>query len=184
MKRIYENKASLNETKKQSGNVVTSKKIDENYGKLFFPDIFDKETRPYFTGSMILSLDGRMGFEDDPSSRTLAKSNKEDPTQGLADLWMVNVLRTFADAIILGSATLHAEPEFTGHVYDPDLQQYRMKIPNRYRPVPWNVLITRTPEKLPWEHPVLIHEAIPVLMIIPTDAAEKNSFVCWKKFLL
>lgn len=182
MEKIFENHRSMNEIRKHSKNKHTPDKIDKNYGELIFPHISDKAMRPYFTGSMILSMDGRMGFQDDPSSRTLAKANKEDPTRGMADLWMVNVLRTFADAIILGGATLHAEPEFTGHVYDPELQQYRLEMPGQFNPIPWNILITRNPENLPWQHPVLDTSEIPVLMVIPSDKMENISLCAGKNF--
>ncbi len=182
MTKIYENRSVTRAVEKRSSIKKTSMKIDKNYGKLNFPDISNEESRPYFTGSIILSMDGRMGFENDPSSRTLARSNGFDPTEGLTDLWMVNVLRTFSDAIILGGATLHAEPDFTGHVYDPDLQQYRLGMPERFKPIPWNVLITRRPEKLPWDHPVLDTPEIPVLLVIPSDKAEEISLGAGKHF--
>ena len=182
MTKIHENRKILNGIKKVSGKMPTSAKVDTVYGKLPFPDITDKLSRPYFTGSMVLSMDGRMGFEVDPSSRTLARSNELDPTEGLADLWMVNVLRTFSDAIILGSSTLHAEPDFTGHVYDPDLQQYRLGRSDRFKPIPWNIVITRRPEKLPWDHPVLDTPEIPVLMVIPADKTEAISLCAGKHF--
>lgn len=182
MMKIYENSSVIQEIEKASSTMETPEKITKNYGDLFFPDIFSLKARPYFVGSVILTMDGRMGFENDPSSRTLAQSNELDPTKGLTDLWMVNVLRTYADAILLGSATLHAEPNFTGHVYDWDLQQYRLERSEQYKPIPWNILITRTPEKLPWKHPVLNTAKIPVLMVIPANKAETLSLCTSKEF--
>ncbi|SFH90283.1 Pyrimidine reductase, riboflavin biosynthesis [Tindallia magadiensis] len=177
MNKIYENQACFDNMDKHQRQQDICAKVDQHYGRLFFPDNMRNRGRPYFTGSLIVSMDGRMGFMDDPSSRTLAKANKEDPTGGMADLWMVNVLRTYADAVLLGTNTLHAESEFTGHVYDPELQKYRLERSERFAPVPWNVIISRNPEKLPWNHPVLNTSEIPVLMIIPRNKT-KNMAWC------
>ncbi|SDY77999.1 hypothetical protein [Tindallia californiensis] len=182
MNKVYENHKCFEDMDKHQKQQNLCSKINQHYGRLFFPDHISERGRPYFTGSLILSMDGRMGFMNDPSSRTLAKANIEDPTEGMADLWMVNVLRTYADAVLLGTTTLHAEPEFTGHVYDPELQQYRLERSERFAPVPWNIIITREPEKLPWNHPVLNTPEIPVLMIIPGDKTKNMEWCAENNF--
>ena len=160
---LYENETILEQLKSEFAAV--SDKVRNVYGPIMFPE--PPHGRPYLTGCLALSMDGRTGYETDTSSRTLIQSNRLDKTDGLTDLWMVNLVRSYADAILLGSTTLNEEPDFTGHIYDPDLQAFRMSHPDRFRQVPWNVLITRRPADLPWEHPVLTTPEIPVLLIVP-----------------
>lgn len=167
MERIYENRQLLDRFLQEASFAAVPDKVKEVYGPLIFPSPGDE--RPYTTGCLVLSMDGRLGFEGSPSSRTLTSSNALDPAGGLTDLWTLNLVRTYADAILFGSATLRDEEEFTGHVYDPELQAFRNHHPERFVSTPWNVMITRNPEGLPWAHPMLTTPHIPVLLVIPKD---------------
>lgn len=167
MNRVYENSQLMKELVCRSRFQETPEKVKEVYGPLVFPAPGDD--RPYITGCLVLSMDGRLGYEGSPSSRTLTSSNVLDLSGGLTDLWTLNLVRTYADAILFGSTTLQDEGEFTGHVYDPDLQAFRNSHRERFAPTPWNVIVTRTPEGLPWQHPMLTTPHIPVLLVIPED---------------
>ena len=167
---IYQNKTILDRVKAASVFSEVPKKVRQLYGPLIFPSA--REDRPYLTGCLVTSMDGRLGYDSNPGSRRLTSSNELDPSQGLTDLWILNLVRTWADGILLGSATLRDEKEFTGHIYDPDLQSFREEHPQRFARTPWNILITRHPENLPWDHPVLSTPRIPVLMVIPENQQE------------
>ena len=167
MNRVYENRQLLKEIENEAVFRETPEKVKEVYGPLVFPAPGDE--RPYITGCLVLSMDGRVGYEGNPSSRTLTNSNALDTSAGLTDLWTLNLVRTYADAILFGSTTLQDEGDFTGHVYDPALQAFRNMHRERFSPTPWNVIITRTPEALPWDHPMLTTPYIPVLLVIPED---------------
>lgn len=167
MNRVYENSQLLNVFVEKAAFQETPQKVKEVYGPLVFPAPGDE--RPYITGCLVLSMDGRLGYEGSPSSRTLTNSNVLDSSAGLTDLWTLNLVRTYADAILFGSTTLQDEGEFTGHVYDPDLQSFRNSHRERFAPTPWNVIITRKPGELPWDHPMLSTPHIPVLLVIPED---------------
>jgi len=146
-------------------------KVEQVYGPLHFPAPLPN--RPYLTGCLVLSLDGRLGFENEPSSRTLTSANQLDLSQGKTDLWMVNLVRTWADAVLLGTGTLQEESEFTGHVYDPELQAFREAHNHRFCQIPWNVMITRRPGELPWQHPVLSTPQIPVMLVVPASRRQE-----------
>lgn len=167
MNRIYENNQLMKEMANNAAFHETPEKVMELYGPLVFP--LPADERPYITGCLVLSMDGRLGYEGSPSSRTLTNSNVLDTSRGLTDLWMLNLVRTYADAILFGSTTLQHEGEFTGHIYDPELQAFRMRHLERFAPTPWNVIITRKPGALPWKHPMLTTPHIPVLLVIPED---------------
>ncbi|MDW7670228.1 MAG: hypothetical protein SCK57_05155 [Bacillota bacterium] len=170
IKCVFRNQPLLQKLHEQADFSEVPGKVARLYGPLFFPEA--PPERPYLTGCLVLSMDGRLGFGAHPGSRTLTSSNHLDASNGLTDLWMLNLVRTWSDAILFGSATLRDEAEFTGHVYDPDLQAFREAHPGRFVRTPWNVLITRQPETLPWEHPVLSTPQIPVLLVIPENRQE------------
>lgn len=167
IKRVYENSRLMKAMADKAVFHETPEKVIQLYGPLVFP--MPDEDRPYITGCLVLSMDGRLGYEGSPSSRTLTGSNVLDTSGGLTDLWMLNLVRTYADAILFGSTTLQDEGEFTGHIYDPELQAFRMRHPERFATTPWNVIITRKPGELPWQHPMLTTPHIPVLLVIPED---------------
>ncbi len=167
MNRIFENHYLMKEFVDKAAFQEIPDKVKEVYGPLVFPAPGGE--RPYITGCLVLSMDGRLGFEGSPSSRTLTSSNELDSSAGLTDLWTLNLVRTYADAILFGSTTLQDEGEFTGHVYDPELQLFRNSHRERFAPTPWNVIITRKPEALPWDHPILTTPHIPVLLVIPEN---------------
>lgn len=164
---IYANSQLMEEIVTRAAFRETPDKVLELFGPMVFPA--PGQARPYITGCLVLSMDGRLGFEGSPSSRTLTSSNALDTSRGLTDLWMLNLVRTYADAILFGSATLQDEGEFTGHIYDPELQAFRLRHRERFAPTPWNVIITRKPGALPWQHPMLTTLHIPVLLVIPEN---------------
>lgn len=170
MECVFQNQPLLEKLRREAGFTQVPAKVAHLYGPLVFPEA--PPHRPYLTGCLVLSMDGRLGFSENPGSRTLTAANCLDPSKGLTDLWMLNLVRTWSDAILFGSATLRDETEFSGHVYDPELQAFREAYPGRFARIPWNVLITRQPEKLPWEHPVLSTPQIPVLLVIPENKQE------------
>ncbi|SMP65068.1 RibD family protein [Anoxynatronum buryatiense] len=168
---LYRNENLLRQMAENADFRQIPEKVERVYGPLLFPAA--PPDRPYLTGCLVLSLDGRLGFENEPSSRTLTSANKLDHSQGKTDLWMVNLVRTWADAVLLGTGTLKEEPEFTGHVYDPDLQAFREAHDSRFCRNPWNVMITRRPGDLPWQHPVLSTPQIPVLLVVPGSCRQE-----------
>ena len=170
MQCVYRNKPLLEELRQRAAFTAVADKVTRVYGPLVFPE--QPEERPYLTGCLVMSMDGRLGFDKHPGSRMLIGANPLDPSGGMTDLWMVNLLRSYADAVLLGSGTLLDEPDFSGHIYDTSLQNFRKYHAHRYAPVPWNVVITRRPEQLPWHHPVLSTQEIPVLLVIPADMRE------------
>ena len=62
--------------------------------------------RPYTFSSIVLSSDGKMAYQDNPSGPLVAKNNFLDPDGSLGDFWVLNVLRSYADGIIVGANTL------------------------------------------------------------------------------
>lgn len=135
--------------------------IKEIYGVF---DIPTTKKLPYLYGSLIMTLDGKIGFEDQTKSNEISKGNYLDPDGGLADLWVLNLLRTYSDGIIFGSNTLEVETNITGHIYDEILEKIRTEELNKNNIMPWNIIISRN-GKMNLNHKIIREDDIPTIIL-------------------
>lgn len=157
LKNIYQSKDF--EYLKRHSN--TSTKINEVYGSFPFPDLPGERT--YTLGSFVQSMDGKIAFPESPDGTLVAKGNTKDPNGALADYWILNLLRTVSDAVLMGSKTIAREPKLTGHIFDPDLVNSRI---SEGKPVvPLHIVITGRGFDFPVNHKILKDPNIPVLII-------------------
>jgi riboflavin biosynthesis pyrimidine reductase len=120
---LYRDDAELRQARSGSTATAALSKVSAAYHDLFFPaPVAD---RPYTFASIVLSLDGKLAFPDDPQGPVVASANFLDPAGGRIDYWILNVLRAYADASIVGARTLAAEPEAEFACLDPDLVHER-----------------------------------------------------------
>ncbi len=92
---------------------------------------------------------------------------------------MLNLLRSVSDAVLMGSKTISREQELTGHIFDPDLVDSRVK--KGKPPVPLHIIVTGSGNNFPVKHKILTNPDIPVLIItskkgknVLTDTLESN----------
>lgn len=112
--------------------------------------------------SYVMSVDGKIAFEDNEVGPMIAKTNHLDKDGATADFWVLNLLRANCDGIIIGSGTMIKEPDYSGSAYDPDLLQAR--IDNGKSVAPWTVIVTTTGKNIPFGNPVFSQEEIPMLV--------------------
>jgi len=144
-----------------SNTFESCSKINEVYGGFSFPDMPDDRT--YTMGSFVQSIDGKIAFPESPDGTLVAKGNDKDPNGALADYWVLNMLRTVCDGVLMGGAMIGREPELTGRIYDPDLSEWR-KINGKTR-VPLHIIVTGTGSSIPPQHRILTEPDIPVLIV-------------------
>ncbi|MCK5673126.1 MAG: dihydrofolate reductase family protein, partial [Spirochaetales bacterium] len=143
------------------GKSFSYPKIEDVYGDFSFP-LMPKE-RTYTLGSFVPSLDGKIAFPESPDGTLVAKGNARDPNGALADYWILNLLRTVSDPVLMGSKTILREPELTGHIFDSDLVASRIK---EGKPaVPLHIIVTGSGNKFPVNHKILQDPDIPVLIV-------------------
>ncbi|WP_025640417.1 dihydrofolate reductase family protein [Schnuerera ultunensis] len=136
------------------------KKIEDVYGKLMFGDI--PEDRPITYASYVMSIDGKIAFEDSFVGPLIAKTNHLDPGGAKADFWVLNMLRGVADGIIIGSGTLIKEPDYTGSVFDEDISNSRIEAG---LPIaPWTVIVTASGTKIPFSNDVFVDGDVSILI--------------------
>jgi len=157
LKKIYES----NSPEILTGISYTNTKIKEVYGEFSFPEL--PGDRAYTLGSFVQSIDGKIAFPESPDGTLVAKGNVKDPNGALADYWVLNLLRTVSDAVLMGSKTISREPQLTGHIFDSDLVDSRIK---KGKPaVPLHIIVTGSGIKFPVKHKILEDPHIPVLIV-------------------
>ncbi len=135
-------------------------KVNRVYGDLKFTP--KPEGRPLTYASYVMSIDGKIAFEDDEVGPLIAKNNYLDPDGAFADFWVLNMLRAYCDGIIIGSGTMIKEPEYSGSAYDPDLLAARKAAGKPA--APWTVIVTRSGRDIPYGNQVFSCREIPFLV--------------------
>lgn len=135
-------------------------KIQDVYGELFFGEILPN--RPFTYASYVMSVDGKIAFEDNEVGPLIAKANYLDQDGALADFWILNLLRANCDGIIIGSGTLIKETGYSGSAYDPDLLNARIDAGKPF--VPWTVVVTSTGKNIPYSNEVFQSNDIPLII--------------------
>ncbi|MGM0501910.1 MAG: RibD family protein [Bacillota bacterium] len=157
-------------------------KLNKIYGQLkLLPCLTN---RPLLLGCFVSSIDGTIAFKDNPQSGQIARSQKHDRAGGEADLWILNLLRTIADGIILGPKTLRAEKNLTAHILDKDLAAARVEMLNKPQ-VPYNIIVTKTGASIPYHHRIFEEEKVPVLIATSPQGAKvvKENVSCNYKLI-
>lgn len=145
------------------------KKIEEVYGALKFGET--PVNKPITYASYVMSVDGKIAFEDDEVGPLIASNNYLDPEGGFADFWVLNMLRGVCDGIIIASGTLIKEPDYSGSAYDPDILDARIKAGKTA--APWTVIVTRTGKNIPFKNPVFECEEVPILIVTSPNGFDK-----------
>ena len=152
----------LEKTRASSTARMALSKVRTVYHDLFFPS--PAADRPYTFASMVLSMDGKMAFTDNPQGPVVASANYIDPDGGLADFWVLNVLRAHADGIIVGAKTLSAEPQAVFSCFDPDLAAERKDHLGKSNPCPLNIIVSLDGTDIPFNHTIFSVSEIQTLI--------------------
>lgn len=139
----------LEQIRKESAETAVMPDVAQYYTDIYFPKA--PSDRPYTFSSIVLSSDGKMAYGDNPSGPLIAKNNFLDPNGSLGDFWVLNVLRAYADGIIIGARTLLSEPGITCHVYEERLTRQRREVlGKKYQPC--GVIVSLDGTDIPFDH--------------------------------
>ncbi len=149
---LYQDPIELEKAKASSAASKSLSKVSEAYHDLYFPA--PAEDRPYIFASMVLSLDGKMAFPDNPQGPVVASANAIDREGGLTDFWVLNVLRAYADAIVVGARTLQSEPDAVFSCLDHDLLAERKDLLGKQRECPLTIVVSLDGQDIPLNHSI------------------------------
>lgn len=127
------------------------------YGDIFFPPLPDH--RSYTYGSFVTSIDGKVAFPSDPAGPVVAKANRVDPVGADADFWVFNLLRSSANAVIVGAGTMQKEPDGVVCIFDKGLEEARMKA--GLTKTPWAIISSLDGSDIPFQDGLI--DAQPVM---------------------
>jgi riboflavin biosynthesis pyrimidine reductase len=147
---IYQDLLELESIRSSSLTKACLSKVSLAYHDLFFPS--PPDDRPYTFASMVLSLDGKMAFQDNPQGPVVASANAIDTEGGLTDFWILNVLRAHADAIIVGAKTLISEPDVVFSCFDADLVAERKTNLGKVNEIPLCIIVSLDGTDIPFNH--------------------------------
>lgn len=143
------NSLSSKDTKLLKDGTPILPKAAELYGNVSFP--LPGSDRPYIFSSLVLSADGKMAFKQDPRGPMIAKANAADPSGAEADFWVLNMLRAYADAAVIGAGTLQAESDCISQIMDQDLYEQRKNVLKKEGD-PLNVVVSFDGTDIPLHH--------------------------------
>jgi riboflavin biosynthesis pyrimidine reductase len=162
----------LSEIRANSAEELSMPKVTDLYYDLFFPKA--PNNRPYIFSSIVLSADGKMAFTDNAAGPLVAKNNYLDPDGALADFWVLNVLRAYADGIIIGANTLKNEENITSHVYDKELVEQRKTYLKKDKH-PYSIIVSFDATDIPLNHMIFnVEESEEYKVIIATSPKGKK----------
>ncbi len=176
LKCIYNNSEGLGYT--NSG--LQCRKVEEVYGTLKFGQVPDR--RPITYASYVMSIDGKIAFEDNEVGPLIAKNNYLDPSGAVADFWVLSMLRGNCDGIIIGSGTLIKEPTFSGSAYDIDIINARIRAGKSK--APWTVIVTKTGSNIPFKNPLFEEEDVSILINTSPDGFERLKLEITREYFL
>ncbi|MEI7885726.1 MAG: dihydrofolate reductase family protein [Clostridia bacterium] len=152
LKLLMKMEEKLAEIKACSPDQATLAKVKEIYGEVFFPPA--PADRPYTIASIIESVDGKIAFMDDQQGPLIASKNLQDPDGGFADFWILNMLRAYADGVIIGAKTMQMEKNMACNCYDAELADARIAKMGKKTYCPTHIIVSFDGTDIPFEHQI------------------------------
>lgn len=141
---------------------IDSPRTREVYGTdLCFPD--SPEDRPYTYASFVNSIDGRLAFADAPSAFYVAAKNNFAGPGTHYDFWILNMLRTQADAAVIGGNSMGTDEGYLMSILDQRLYEERRQ--SGLPEIPLNIVMTLDGRDVPLGHSLLHEAGIPRLLV-------------------
>ena len=151
-----------------SPDAPTPQKILDVYGEVCFPPA--PADRPYMFASIVVSSDGKISFMDDRHGELIAQNNYRDPDGGLADFWVLNMLRFYADGIIIGARTLHTNEIMWANCFDTELAELRVPLLGKAY-CPAHIIVSFDGTDIPFDHMIFGVDAQRIIATSPDGLA-------------
>ena len=124
-----------------------------------------------------------MAFPDMPEGPIISRANHLDTNGALADFWVLNNLRAYGDAVIIGARTLEMEKDVWMTIHDKDLVEERLVNLEKESAHPKNVIISLDGTDIPTDHLIFSQNEVPV-SIFTSPQGWKNLHKKDNKFYL
>ena len=174
-KTLMRNEEEIAAIKAASPEPPTPSKILEAYGEVQFPPA--PNDRPYTFASIVVSSDGKIAFPDDGHGELIAGNNFRDPDGALADFWVLNILRFYADGIIIGARTLNTNELMWANCFDGELADLRLSEFKKEHYCPAHIVVSFDGTDIPFDHMIFDIDAPLIFATSPNGLTyiQKNS---------
>ncbi len=156
-------------------------KVEETYGKIILPKGKDY---PYLFASIALSMDGKMAYPDNQDGDMLVHSNTQNSDGALADFFVLNFLRAYADAVLIGTKSMINEANEWITIYDEELVEDRKKHMPDKEEQPFTIVASKDGTDIPFDHLLFNQSEIPVLVFTSPVGFENIQKKAGDKFYL
>ncbi len=168
-KTLARDEDALAAIREQSPEPCTPEKIKQAYGEVLFPPA--PEDRPYTFASIVVSADGKIAFPDDGHGELIAGNNFRDPKGALADFWVLNMLRFYADGVVIGARTLQTNEIMWANCFDAELAELRRSALHKRHYCPSHVVVSFDGTDIPFDHMIFGIDAPLLLATSPEGMA-------------
>ncbi len=162
---LLKDEVQLAEIKESSPDKETHPKVKDVFGEVYFPPA--PADRPYTFASIVVSVDGKIAFMDDPQGPLVSSKNALDPEGGFSDFWVLNMLRSYADAVVVGAKTMAMEETMTAACFDKELAEARVPLMGKSHVCPAHVVVSFDGTDIPLEHKVFDLDATVMIATSP-----------------
>ncbi len=162
---LLKDEKKLAAIKASSPDKETLPKVKDVYGEVYFPPA--PEDRPYTFASIVVSVDGKIAFVDDPQGPLVSSKNALDPDGGFSDFWVLNMLRSYADAVVVDAKTMSTEETMTAACFDPVLADARVPKMGKSHICPAHVVVSFDGTDIPLGHKVFDLDATVMIATSP-----------------
>lgn len=156
----FVDEALENEIHQQGDCEACLPKVERTYGKLIMPT---GSRYPYIFSSIALSMDGKMAYPDNRDGDMLVHSNRQNLQGAEADFYVLNLLRAYSDAVLVGTTSMKAEANAWVTCHDMELVGERKERLGK-REQPFVVVASRDGLDLPWNHMLFDQKELPVVV--------------------
>ncbi len=162
---LLKDEEALAKIKATSPEKETLPKVKDIYGEVYFPPA--PSDRPYTFASIVVSVDGKIAFMDDQQGPLVSSKNALDPDGGFSDFWVLNMLRSYADAVVVGAKTMAMEETMTANCFDKELAEARVPVMGKSATCPAHVVVSFDGTDIPLEHCVFDLDATVIIATSP-----------------
>lgn len=144
-------------------------KVEEALYKLVMPV---GKQYPYVFSSIAFSADGKFAYPDNTDGDMLVHSHSLNPDGGVSDYFVLNMLRAYSDAVMIGTKTMTAEANAFPTILDPELVAQRNKYLGKKQEQPFPIVVSKDGTDIPFHH-ILFHQPlIPVVIFTSLEGLE------------
>ncbi len=145
-------------------------KVEEAFYRLQFPM---GSRYPYVFSSIAFSADGKFAYPDNTDGDMLVHSHSLNKNGAVSDYFVLNMLRAYSDAVMIGTKTMEAEANAFPTILDEELVAQRKEHMPEKEAQPFPIVVSKDGSDIPFHH-VLFHQDLVPVVVFTSEAGLEN----------